>query len=51
MEIGTGLGLWVTRNIVQKHNGSIRFRSRTGAGTAMTVFLPGTEANPEERVN
>jgi PAS domain S-box-containing protein len=42
-ETGTGLGLWVSRGIVQKHGGSIRVRSRTGAassGTVFSVFLP-----------
>ncbi len=42
-ERGTGLGLWVSRGIVQKHGGQIRFRSstRTGrSGTVFSVFLP-----------
>ncbi|MGA2456755.1 MAG: ATP-binding protein [Terriglobales bacterium] len=44
---GTGLGLWVSRGIVQKHGGSIRVRSRadgreTGraTGTVFLIFLP-----------
>jgi PAS domain S-box-containing protein len=40
---GTGLGLWLSYSIVQKHGGSIRFRSRTTpgrSGTVFTVFLP-----------
>lgn len=40
---GTGLGLWVSYNIVQKHGGSIRVRSRTQpgrCGTVFAVFLP-----------
>ncbi len=40
--LGTGLGLWVTRGMVEKHGGSVRFRSRTDApsGTVFRVYLP-----------
>jgi PAS domain S-box-containing protein len=37
-DVGTGLGLWVCMNIVQKHHGSIRVRSNTGPGRSWTVF-------------
>ena len=40
---GTGLGLWVVRGIVAKHEGSIRMRSRAApgrSGTVFSVFLP-----------
>lgn len=45
-EGGTGLGLWVTRGIIEKHEGTIRFIStvRPGrSGTAFSVFLPFTQ--------
>ena len=40
---GSGLGLWVSRSIITRHGGTIRFRScvRSGAsGTTFEVFLP-----------
>jgi PAS domain S-box-containing protein len=40
---GTGLGLWITREIVQRHQGVLRVRSSQAAnhsGTVFTVFLP-----------
>jgi PAS domain S-box-containing protein len=40
---GTGLGLWVTRGMIEKHSGSVRVWSSTQAGksgTAFTIFLP-----------
>ena len=41
---GTGLGLWISRGIIQKYEGTIRFRSlRLGAAhaTCFSVFIPG----------
>ena len=39
---GTGLGLWVSQEIVQKHAGTVRVRSRQGAlsGTVFLLFFP-----------
>lgn len=40
---GTGLGLWVTRSIVQRHGGEIQLRSSTAPGrhgTVFSIFLP-----------
>lgn len=37
---GSGLGLYIVRNIIEKHGGSIDFHSVFGKGTTFTVRLP-----------
>jgi signal transduction histidine kinase len=40
---GTGLGLWICREIVDRHHGDLRVRSSASperSGTVFTLFLP-----------
>lgn len=40
---GTGLGLWISKDIVTRHHGKLTFRSRTmgdKTGTVFNLFLP-----------
>ncbi len=42
-DVGTGLGLWVCKSIIDNHRGTIRIRSMTTpgkSGTAISVFFP-----------
>jgi signal transduction histidine kinase len=50
-DLGTGLGLWMSNGIAQKHGGWIRVRSRANPeprGTVFTVFLPDTVRDGED---
>jgi signal transduction histidine kinase len=38
--VGSGLGLYTTKRIVEKHAGTINFESATGSGTTFFVILP-----------
>jgi two-component system NtrC family sensor kinase len=44
---GTGLGLFVTRQLVADHGGSVTFESCPGEGTIFRVFLPLTARDGE----
>lgn len=52
---GTGLGLWITQQIITKHGGSIQVRSRSGLhvhGTIFVVELPiGHEFAPKTEMH
>jgi signal transduction histidine kinase len=46
---GTGLGLAVTAEIVERFGGAVRVDSRVGAGTTFSVWLPAVEPPPRVR--
>ncbi len=41
--IGTGLGLWITREIVQRHGGHVAVRTSPGKGTVFCIYLPAVQ--------
>ncbi len=50
-EVGTGLGLWLCKGIVERHRGSIRLKSSTAPGkswTVFSVFIPSSGQRSDE---
>ncbi|MBI2853398.1 MAG: HAMP domain-containing histidine kinase [Chloroflexi bacterium] len=50
---GTGLGLYVVKNIAQKHGGTVEVESQQGRGTTFRITLPvveGDTRHPEDRM-
>ena len=41
-DVGTGLGLWVSKELLEKRGGQLWFRSRQGpaSGTVMNIYVP-----------
>jgi PAS domain S-box-containing protein len=39
-EAGTGLGLWVSKGILDNHNARVAVRSKSGFGTVFRIFFP-----------
>ncbi|MBR9979794.1 MAG: two-component sensor histidine kinase, partial [Desulfatitalea sp.] len=49
---GTGLGMNIVYNIIQKHHGDIRVESRVGEGTTFIITLPvGSTADEEDEAS
>ncbi len=48
---GTGLGLWVTKEIIAKHRGSIRVRSVPERGTVFVIVIPFLGAQEDSEDN
>ncbi len=44
---GTGLGLAMTRRIIEQHNGRIFVHSEVGKGTSFTILLPASDEEAE----
>ena len=51
---GTGLGLWISKGIIQKYGGSISFRSLRRSGKNLTcfqIFLPHADLGAADRID
>jgi len=49
---GTGLGLWISREIVERHQGTLKVKSSQsahGSGTVFTLFLPCEIGTPDQK--
>jgi len=46
---GSGIGLYITKRIINSHGGFIKVSSRKGEGTTFSVYLPQYKAKTEEK--
>ncbi|MEE8121275.1 MAG: sensor histidine kinase, partial [Anaerolineales bacterium] len=49
LERGCGLGLAISRRIIETHNGSISVKSESGKGSTFVMRLPVYESNPDHQ--
>jgi PAS domain S-box-containing protein len=49
---GTGLGLWITKDLLEKRGGRVRFRSRNSSpsGTVMSLYIPQASQDSMETI-
>ena len=50
-DVGTGLGLWVCKSIVEKHGGTIRVKSNNTPGKSGTVFSVFLPLDPQQAIS
>ena len=46
--VGTGLGLYISYNIIKQHDGTVRVESENGVGTTFFIKFPVTKEEPEK---
>ena len=49
-DVGAGLGLSISRKVIQNHNGRIDVESEVGKGSTFTIVLPVSQ-DPEKKPN
>ena len=49
--IGTGLGLPITKHLIERHGGSVSVTSEVGKGSAFTLSIPIIQHNVEEDIS
>jgi len=49
-EMGTGLGLWVSREILEKHRVGVQLRSKPGKGTVFSLTFPLDGLSPVTKI-
>lgn len=47
-DLGNGLGLYISKEIVDRHRGELLVESQPGEGTTMRILLPAREAAPAQ---